>query len=105
MALDLENKSARWVNENLGGLICKRRFFEFLPDHFPVLYRAAGAIPPDPAEHDTAYVVLVNKLTGELSGEALAAPMVERRQSADLLIRPGRIIIGTNSGVHVRSLP
>ncbi len=107
-ALDLETQSVKWANPELGLPLCKKRFFEFLPDHFPVLYRRAQTGRPNvPAflEHDRAYVVMVNKRTGEWSGEPLAVPMVERRQDCDLLIRPGRIIIGTNGRVHVRSMP
>jgi hypothetical protein len=104
-ALDFENHSVKWVNPELGLPVCKKRFFELLPDHFPVLYREVRANPPDPLERDKAYVVLVSKRNGAWSGEPLAVPMVERRQDCDLLIRPGRIIIGTNGRVHVRLLP
>ncbi|MCH8968032.1 MAG: PQQ-binding-like beta-propeller repeat protein, partial [Planctomycetes bacterium] len=109
-ALDLENQSVKWVNPELGLPLCKKRFFDFLPDHFPVLYRRAQTGRPNvPSfiERKRAYVVLIDKHTGERSGEPLLVPLVDRRQDliGDLLIRPGRIVIGTNGGVHILLLP
>ncbi|MCH8852579.1 MAG: PQQ-binding-like beta-propeller repeat protein, partial [Planctomycetes bacterium] len=109
-ALDLETQSVKWANPELGLSFCQKRFFDFLPDHFPVLYRRAQTGRPNvPAflEQDRAYMILVNKRTGKRSGEPLFIPLVDPRQDliGDLLIRPGRIVIGTNAGVHVLLLP
>ncbi|MCH8913825.1 MAG: PQQ-binding-like beta-propeller repeat protein, partial [Planctomycetes bacterium] len=109
-ALDLETQSVTWANPQLGLPLCKKRFFDFLPDHFPVLYRRAQTGRPNvPAflEYERAYVVLIDKHTGERSGEPMLVPLVDRGQDliGDLLIRPGRLVIGTNRGVHVRSMP
>ena len=109
-ALDLETQSVKWANPELGLSFCQKRFFDFLPDHFPVLYRRAQTGRPNvPAflEQDRAYMILVNKRTGKRSGEPLFIPLIDPRQDliGDLLIRPGRIVIGTNAGVHVLLLP
>ncbi|MCH8054078.1 MAG: PQQ-binding-like beta-propeller repeat protein [Planctomycetes bacterium] len=108
--LDLETRLVKWVNPELSLPLCEKRFFEFLPDDFPVLYPRAltgGANRPEFLEHDKMYVVLMNKHTGERSGEPFSVPIVNPRQVliGDLLIRSGRIVIGTNAGVHVLSLP
>jgi len=109
-ALDFETQSVKWTNPELGLSFCKKQFFDFLPDHFPVLYRKAQTEqegPPESPEKYNASLLLVNKRTGERRGAPLLVPLVDEREDliGDLLIRSGCIVIGTNRGVHILLLP